>query len=79
VNRIKGLNRELEPTGMHPEHPIMGKHKDAGPGEENQVVNANTPEKNVLDRIRRHNVPRISKTQENTDGKTWQSIKLAPY
>jgi hypothetical protein len=68
MNRIKGLDRELEPAAMHPEHPIMGKDKDARPGEQNQVVKANTPKKNVLDHIRRHNIPPISKTKENTDG-----------
>jgi hypothetical protein len=61
MNCIKGLNRELKPTAMHSVHPVMGKDKDAELDEQNHVVNPNTPEKNVLDLIRRHNTPPITK------------------
>jgi hypothetical protein len=41
----------------------MGKDKHAEPDEENQAVKANTPEKNVLDLIRGHDAPPITKRQ----------------
>jgi len=59
---IKGLNRELEPTAMQSVHPVMGKDKDAEPDEKKHVVKTDTPEKNVLDLIRRHNTPPITPT-----------------
>ena len=49
---IESLYRELEPAAMESVHPVMGKDKDAEPDEENQVVEASTPEKNVLYLIR---------------------------
>jgi hypothetical protein len=33
MNRIKGLDRELKPTAMHSEHPVMREDKDAAPDE----------------------------------------------
>ena len=39
----------------------MGKNKDGEPDEQNRVVETDTPEKNVLDVIRRHNTPPIGK------------------
>jgi len=58
---IKGLNGELEPAAMHSVHPVMGKDKDAEPDEQSRVVKSHAPEKNVLDLIRRHNAPPITK------------------
>jgi hypothetical protein len=63
MNCVESLNRELEPAGMEPVHPVMGKDKRAEPDEENQVVKANTPEKNVLEINRGHRTPPISKCQ----------------
>jgi hypothetical protein len=57
---IEGLNRELEPAAVQAVHPVMGKDKNAEPDEENQVVKADTPEKNVLDLIRGHGAPPIT-------------------
>jgi hypothetical protein len=43
MNCIKGLDRKLEPTAMHSEHPVMREDKDAGPDEQDQIVQTDTP------------------------------------
>jgi len=47
----------------------MGKNDHADPDDQEQIVQADTPKKNVLDIMRRHNTPPNSQTQKNMDGR----------
>lgn len=57
MNRVKNLHRNFEPAMMQPVHPVVGKHKNSKPDEQDRVIKDRAPEKNFFDLIYLHDNP----------------------
>jgi spore coat protein CotH len=79
MNRVKGLQRNFEPSMMHCVHPVMGKHKNSKPDEQNRVIDERAPEKNFFDLIYRHDNPPSSTVSTKTTIKQMPEVENVSF